>query len=233
MKRLKAGLIADSHYCSQEKIGNRYPRRSLEKVIDAAAAFKAEKVDLILCMGDIINDEPGRNEENLQTICLPLVRCGVECFFVQGNHDRELFTSDELARISGMTAAPYSVVRGGVRLILLDGNFKCDGTPYRIRDIDWTDTFLPPDQIEMLRDSLARNREDAYIFVHQCLDPNAETHHIIGNAAQVRSVIASSGKVKGVWQGHYHPGLESTVDGIGYHTLPALCENGTWYIAEL
>lgn len=233
MNRLKIGLIADPHYSSDERIGNRYPRRSLDKICSAADAFKSAHVDLIVCLGDMVNDEAGRNEENLRRISQPLVSGGIECLLVQGNHDRELFTTEQLAQITGMTTAPCSFVRGGIRIIALDGNFNGDGSPYRLHDTDWTDTFLPGDQLGLLHASLAESSEDTYIFIHQCLDPNAETHHIVCNGAQVRSVIEASGKVKGVYQGHYHPGLESAAGGIPYHTLPAICENGTWSVIDL
>lgn len=233
MNRLKAGLIADPHYSSDERVGNRYPRLSLDKIVSAADAFKKARVDLIICLGDMINDEAGCNEENLRRISGPLVSDGTECLLVQGNHDRELFTAEQLAKITGMTAAPCSFVRGGIRIIALDGNFSSGGSPYRLHDTDWTDTFLPEDQLGLLRASLAESSGETYIFIHQCLDPNAEAHHIVRNAVEIRSVIAASGKVKGVYQGHYHPGLESTVDGIPYHTLPAVCESGMWYIIDL
>jgi len=232
MNRLKIGLIADPHYSSDERIGNRYPCRSLDKIYSAAKAFKSANVDLILCLGDMINDEAGRNEENLRRISQPLVSV-TECLLVQGNHDRELFTAEQLAKITGMTVSPCSVMRSGIRIITLDGNFCGDGSPYRLHDTDWTDTFLPENQLGLLRSSLAESGEDAYVFIHQCLDPNAEAHHIIRNAAEIRAVIAASEKVKGVYQGHYHPGLESTVDGIPYHTLPAMCEDGMWSVIDL
>ncbi len=232
MNRLKIGLIADPHYSSDERIGNRYPRRSLDKIYSAAKAFKSANVDLILCLGDMINDEAGCNEENLRRISEPLVSV-TECLLVQGNHDRELFTAEQLTKITGMTAAPCSVMRSGIRIITLDGNFYGDSSPYRLHDTDWTDTFLPENQLGLLRSSLAESGEDAYVFIHQCLDPHAEAHHIIRNGAEVRALIAASGKIKGVYQGHYHPGLESTVDGIPYHTLPAMCEDGMWSVIDL
>ena len=87
-----------------------------------------------------------------------------------------------------------------------------------------------------LRDTLARpETEEAFVFVHQNLDPDVESHHIIRNAEEVRAVIRESGKVKAVFQGHYHPGHEAVIDGIPYHTLPAMCEGeeNRYVIAEI
>ena len=65
---------------------------------------------------------------------------------------------------------------------------------------------------------------------HHSIQSLLEDHHvtlvyiIIRNAPEVRALLSSSGKVKAVFQGHYHPGHENEIDGIRYHTLPAMCE---------
>lgn len=233
MSGLTAGILADPHYSTAERVGMRFPRRSLKKASEAARAFKEAGAGIIICLGDIINDDGSRNEENLSAISGVLTGAGTKCVLVQGNHDRELFTNDTLSYVTGMHVAPFCTVYGGVRIITLDANYNSDGSPYRLRDTDWTDAYIPSAQIDFLRSSLAAGGENTYIFVHQCLDPGAEKRHIIKNAEEVRGIIRDSGVVKGVYQGHYHPGLESVVDGIPYHTLPAMCENGTWSVVSL
>ena len=47
---------------------------------------------------------------------------------------------------------------------------------------------------------------------------------MIKNAAEVREVLEKSGKVRAVYQGHYHPGHENVINSIPYHTLPVMCE---------
>jgi hypothetical protein len=73
-----------------------------------------------------------------------------------------------------------------------------------------------------------RLREDdvseAYVFLHQNLDPEVQKDHIVRNAEIVREYIRDSGKVRAVFQGHYHKGHQTVIDGIPYHTLPAMCE---------
>lgn len=108
-------------------------------------------------------------------------------------------------------------------LIFLDACFSSAGTPYSPAGLDWTDAYLPQEQLDRLKAVLAECTS-AYIFVHQCLDPYSEHRHIVKNAEEVREVIRASGKVLAVYQGHYHRGMESVVDGIAYHTLPAMVE---------
>ena len=96
---------------------------------------------------------------------------------------------------------------------------------FRRHAFAWTNASVPPKQRDFLRDVLAMpETEEAYVFVHQNLDPTVESHHIIRGAEEIRAILRESGKVKAVFQGHYHPGKESVIDGIPYHTLPAMCE---------
>jgi hypothetical protein len=76
---------------------------------------------------------------------------------------------------------------------------------------------------------------DAHIFIHHNLNPDAEQHHLVKNAAEVREILEKSGKVKAVWQGHYHTGHDSIINGISYHTLGAMCEGeeNRYIIAEI
>ena len=47
-------------------------------------------------------------------------------------------------------------------------------------------------------------------------------------------MLARSGRVKTVYQGHYHPGAESIHDGIKYVTFPAMCESeGAYFVIEI
>ena len=111
-----------------------------------------------------------------------------------------------------------------------------DGVIYKKDALDWTNAYLPDDQMKLLEETLAdKETKNACIFLHQNLDPNAESHHIIRNAAEIRRILRNSGKVRAVYQGHYHPGTENTVDGIPYVTLPAMCEgeNIPYKIAEI
>jgi len=46
----------------------------------------------------------------------------------------------------------------------------------------------------------------------------------VKNAQQVRTIFENSGKVKCVFQGHYHEGNSSEINGIHYYTLRSLIE---------
>ena len=50
--------------------------------------------------------------------------------------------------------------------------------------------------------------------------PKLKTH----SGAKKRFNLTKSGKVKRVYQGHYHPGQTETSHGVEYITFPAMCE---------
>ena len=43
--------------------------------------------------------------------------------------------------------------------------------------------------------------------------------------AEIHAILRTSGKVKALFQGHYHFGRQSAHDGISYTTFIAMCEN--------
>ena len=91
--------------------------------------------------------------------------------------------------------------------------------------VDWKNTYIPQEKLHQLEETLNDSETtEAYVFIHQNLDPEVQKDHIVRNAADVREIIRASGKVKAVFQGHYHKGHDTIIDGIPYHTLPAMCE---------
>jgi alkaline phosphatase len=91
-------------------------------------------------------------------------------------------------------------------------------------------------ELDWLQNDLASTSTPAIVFVHQQLD--GEGNHYIKNAAQVRHLLQESQKILAVFQGHYHPGQYSTIEGIHYYTLKAMvegsgAENTSYAIVEV
>ena len=94
--------------------------------------------------------------------------------------------------------------------------------------MDWMDSALPAKQCRWLEEELQASLEPVLIFIHQNLDSRIkegkEDPHVIKNAAQVRRILEGSGRVKAVFQGHFHKGYRQEILGIPYITVPAMCE---------
>jgi len=62
--------------------------------------------------------------------------------------------------------------------------------------------------------------------------------HYVNNAADVRRILETSGKVLAVFQGHHHSGAYNQIQGIHYYTLRAMvvdsgAENNSYAIVEV
>lgn len=61
---MKLGIFADPHWCGQDVLcRTRRPRLSLAKMQAASEAFAKAGVDLILCMGDLVDPEETHEAE--------------------------------------------------------------------------------------------------------------------------------------------------------------------------
>jgi alkaline phosphatase len=81
---------------------------------------------------------------------------------------------------------------------------------------------MPAAEVEWLRTDLQNARGPSIVFVHQRLDGTGA--YLIKNAEAVRQVLEESGKVRAVFQGHYHKNALTRIHGIPYCTLAGMIE---------
>lgn len=231
---MKIGLFTDSHYSSAElTCGVRRNNQSLRKIKEAMRFFLDEKCDLVIILGDVTDTEPSREmeEANLREIANVLDASGMNIICMMGNHDAFVLTPDDFYGILGEKYRPESISREGVNLLFLDACYFKTGVHYMPGDQDWTDTYYP--HVDALRDELARCKGPVYVFMHQNIDPQISEDHCLYNAAQLRDTLEQSGKVKAVYQGHYHWGHHLVHNGIEYVTLAAMCQNeNAWRVLD-
>lgn len=223
---MRIGVFTDPHYSSaQITCEKRYNSLSLRKIREALEYFAAQECELILCLGDLTDTESTREQEaeNLRQIACVMDSVPVQILCLMGNHDAQSFTEAEFYSLLGEHRRPRPVSSGNVHLLFIDACYSRDGKRYRPGEVDWTDTFFP--HAAALSETLLRLDGSIYLFMHQNIDPGIREDHLLANAAEIRTVLESSGHVKAVFQGHYHPGFQSEVNGIRYITLPAMCEN--------
>ena len=226
---MKLGIFTDSHYSSQEiTCGMRYNSRSLDRIRKAYESFQARGCELAVCLGDLIDHEGDHAKEiaNLKAVAQVIQASGIPTVCVMGNHDGFTFDKEEFYAILG-TPEPENRSLEGIDLIFLDACYFRNGVHYRAGDSGWDNTFFP--HTEALAETLANVRGDAYVFLHQNIDPTVEENHCLFNAAQVREILEKSGRVRTVFQGHYHPGKQTEHNGIRYITFPAMCESDSAY----
>ena len=99
-------------------------------------------------------------------------------------------------------------------------------------DDDWTDTYYP--RTDELKELLENIENDAFVFMHQNIDPGVDDDLRLYNDNEIRKILEDSKKVKKVFQGHEHAGARSFHGGIDYITYKALCEYAeAYYIAQI
>ena len=220
---MKIGLYSDPHYSSQDvTCGNRYNNRSLTKMAAAYRDFQKAGCCHAICLGDLTDTEDTKEKEisNMGEIAALFASYPMPIQVVMGNHDAYVFEQEEFYALLG-GCQPTDVHADGVHLVFIDANYTAQGVKYTPHGFHWDDVGLPdPDG---LRDKLAALDGDVYCFMHQNIDPAIPAQdHRLANADAVCDILEDSGKVKAVYQGHYHWGNRSSRGGVEYVTLPAM-----------
>lgn len=221
MKRIC--FFADVQYAPVPPHNGRMYDQGRERLSRVLEAVK-DDVDGYVNLGDFINGEEA--EASYAAMMQLCDRYGVDAsgrsipfIHVPGNHDGFALPNESLC------SSGFSVHKlDGVHFIVLDGNYDWDSQPYGGTPGDWTKAWIPQEQLAALQHEL-KTCTSAVILCHYVLDPRANTLYSPGNADDVRQILEASGKVQAVFQGHYHEGFEQVVNGIPYHTIPAVCED--------
>ncbi|MBR6680138.1 MAG: metallophosphoesterase [Clostridia bacterium] len=228
MSKVKVGIFTDPHSSLFiVSTRTRRPSLSIGKIKRVMDIFKAEGVEYVLCLGDLIDDCGGEEQTGeMIRIIMDLVRSyGIPVYTLYGNHDCHNFPKEKFCEIAQVEPEPHSIRVGDSLLVFLDANFYDDGSTYEPGHTLWTNTYIPQEQLDFYADAWKNtDADEVYVFTHQNLDPECEARHIVHNSAEVRAALAECPKLKGVYQGHYHRGNQNVIDGVIYHTLPALCE---------
>jgi alkaline phosphatase len=226
------GIFTDTHYSHRSDDGERFFQDSLGKMKILTGLFRKRQVDLVFCLGDLIDKEEDdkdallRLEESLavwKTLAVPMYLC-------PGNHDISALPREEIFRVLGLPYAQGygSFDYGGVHFIILDTNHDKEGRAYTSRTLRWDECYLDQVQLDWLKTDLEKGTGPAMVFTHANLDPRYHQGeldpHVVKNHEEVRSILLNSRRVRMVLQGHYHKGRRCVMDGITYFTIPAVVE---------
>lgn len=221
---VRVGLVTDLHYADKDPAGSRHYRETLAKLEEAARQFEKDKPDHIVELGDLIDsaDSVDKEKVHLKRINRVFANLPGEKHYVLGNHCVHTLTKAEFLEGVGQKVSFNSFDTQGFHFVILDACFRADGTPYGRKNFEWTDTFIPDEQVEWLKADLREAKGQAVVFVHQRLD--VHNQHGVKNAALVRKVLEDSGKVLAVFQGHSHKNDLKEINGIPYCVHQAMVE---------
>lgn len=229
---MKIGIFTDTHYCEIETLEqNRKPKRAYSAVKTAFEDFKRQNVEIAVCLGDFAHFDNGFEESraHLKKLSELVNSYDIPTYHCMGNHDCEIVSGEDFEKISGFRVAPTTVENDEVKLIFLDASYTPDGKSFEREHVDWTLSFVPKKELEWLESHLDCGKK-CVVFIHQCLDTSVEEHHIVSNADEVNEILSKHGAA-GVFEGHYHVGAQSIINGIPYTTVRAMCiDDETNYI---
>lgn len=243
--KARFGIVTDAHYADAPNRGKRFYRQSPEKMAECVELMNRRKVDFLVELGDFKDqDEPPVEKKtlsHLRAIEKVFQQFEGPKYHVLGNHDVDSISKAQfLANVenSGVVRkrSYYSFDSKGLHFVVLDANFRPDGSPYDHGNFKWNNANVPPAELDWLKRDLASTTAPVIVFTHQVLDGKGD--HTIRNADAVRKVLRASGKVVAVFQGHKHTGGYSSLGGIHYYTLRAMVEgsgreNSSYAIVEV
>ncbi len=235
---LQFGVVTDIHAHDidsplEGKMMAKYQQR-LSGFVDAMNAWPA---DFVIELGDFVNGwvvlgtppgDPERIPDILAQANAVFTRFDGPAYHVIGNHDLYNLSKQQYMSILGMDRTYYSFDIRGFHFVVLDVQFDQLG-----HDLSYTFTgvrgLVPQEEMEWLRGDLAATDKPTIVCVHQMLDttPTAAGWTLVQNAVEVRALLASSGKVIAVFQGHDHQNRYSLVNKIYYITFAAFVDQGT------
>jgi len=244
--RLRFGIITDLHYADIDPSGARSYRESLVKLEECIRVMNDQKADFLVELGDFkdqdkVNPAEGKTLSYLRRIEGVFRKFDGPRYHVLGNHDADSLSKSQFLQAARNTGIPpdqsyYSFGVKGVRFIVLDADFRSDGTSYDHGNFDWEDANIPAVELNWLKQELAASSKPAMIFIHHQLD--GEGAYYVKNAAEVRRALEDSANVLAVIQGHRHEGQLNIMNHISFYTLKAAVEgsgagNNSYALVEI
>ena len=221
---LRFGLITDLHYADKPAAGTRYYRETLDKLAEAADHFENDSLDFLVELGDLIDraDSVPTELGYLRRVDHEFASICAERHYALGNHCVDTLRKEEFLDEVHQKESFYAFHRSGIHFLVLDACFRHDGLPYGRKNFVWTDTNIPPHELEWLEGELASGHEPVIVFAHQRLDVGDK--HGVRNNAAVRQLLERSGRVLAVFQGHSHKNDYREIGRIHYCTHVAMVE---------
>ncbi len=223
-RSLRLGIVTDLHYADKPPAGSRHYRKTLRKLDEAALKFEGTKPDAIVELGDFIDaaDSVAAERKYLATVNAKFSEICQNRHYVLGNHCVATLTKEEFLGDIQRSKSYYSFDIEDYHFVVLVACFRSDGKPYQRNNFKWTDSNIPPSELEWLRSDLAGTEKKVVVLAHQRIDVTG--NHGIKNNAEVREILEAADNVLAVIQGHSHGNDLKQINGINYCTLVAMVE---------
>jgi Icc protein len=223
---LRIGLVTDIHHGPDVDVRTGSAARSLLAVLTACMRERFHP-DVIVDLGDRINDvDLEADRAHLREVRDMLEGAGRPVVYAWGNHDLANVAPDDARAILGKKADHESLDANGYHLVVLNSQ---DPT---VEGIGGT---LSSAQLDWLERDLSATSRPVIVFCHHPLDEQDPGRHwyfadhpghaLAGNRERARRILAVSGRVRAVFNGHMHLNTVEIIDGIPYVTVMSLVDS--------
>jgi len=246
-RKVKFGMVADVHILEVP-----YANEMLAQFLEAC---RKENVDFIIELGDFcpptardINPNAEMRPDFVKQWEFANVRKGMEmwknfekpAYHVLGNHEHDFTNKQEVFEFYKEEYKPYySFDHGGFHFIVLDNNYYYDHetgetVPYDKKNYcrggEKTLQYLPKEELEWLKEDLAKTKNPSFLFAHNQFDPLGSyivDKKYIENCDELDEILRSA--PSGVYicfTGHTHRELLYRKGNIWHYTMN--CMNNVW-----
>ena len=231
---LRVGIFADLHaHDTNSPLDGFLMVEWADRLGACVDAMNAWPADLMIELGDLVNGrfvigaklgDPERIPGILAAADAVYARFDGPRYYVLGNHDVHDLTKAAFLDRVGADHATDSFDAGGYHFVLLDAQYRPDGSD-RGNEFWYMPGYVPEPVLDWLRADLASTDLPTIVCLHQRLDLEHEARHggpEVLNHEAVRQILVEDGDVVAVFQGHDHGGGYAYLDGIHYVTFTAL-----------
>jgi 3',5'-cyclic AMP phosphodiesterase CpdA len=229
---LTLGVISDVHFGPEARFAGKLRKLSLEapRLCEAFGDQMRTTVgpDLVVNLGDVVEDaSPAADRQRYHDCLAILARAGAPLVHVAGNHDLVHIDAPTLRAAWGLppTGALYrSFDHAGVHLVVLHTSERRD-----------RDVRIDAAQLDWLaRDLAATALPTVVLMHHSAADQDLRGNRwfaaapelcLVAERARLRGILAASGKVRLVLNGHLHWNHFDLCEGLPMLTLQSLTEN--------
>lgn len=229
LKPFKFVIISDIHFGSDKAsngVHKKLPSRALSLLRYLVNRINSEiRPSFVVQLGDAIEDEDAEtDEENYDTIIEAFKPLSIPVYHVIGNKEQVNFDLKQLCSILKYPKPYYSFDSDAFHFIVLFSASRSD-----------SEIKIDTAQRKWLEEDLFSSKNPAVIFLHHPLDEQDLTDNFwfeknpekcfVEEREGIREIIARSGKVLAVFNGHVHRNNLQFHDDIPYITLQSLVEN--------
>lgn len=213
---LRIGFVTDWEYAQNNK-GGKLSKKAPKYLKSVVKRINKKRPDLVIGGGDYIRGDKLRKKKaksQLKKINNVFKKLKAsEIYYVVGNHDLRSLDTDSYKSALNIDYLHKVIDKNGFRLILLDTNYKENGEHYS--DESYASAYVSTEELNWLSQQITESPDPVIIFSHHSpMEKNGRQD--IKNAAEVKEVIQSSGKVVAVISGHNPTQYHKEENGVHY-----------------